>query len=67
MHLNMEDMADLPEEAREWFAGHLPYGYKNGEKITGAALQQCGLVIPEALQEFQAWQIHIVLCNGEQK
>lgn len=38
----------------------LPNGYKKGKKITGAALQQCGLVIPEALQEYQAWQIHIV-------
>ena len=64
LHLNMEDIADLPEHAREWFVGHLPYGYKNGEKITGAALQQCGLVIPEALQEFQAWQIHIVEDTG---
>lgn len=54
------DMTDVAEETRECFVGRLPYGYKDGEKITGAALQQCGLVIPEALQEFQAWQIHIV-------
>ncbi len=60
LHLNMEDIADLPEEIRGRFVRNLPYGYKNGEKITGAALRQCGLVIPEALQEFQAWQIHIV-------
>ena len=65
LHLNMEDIKDLPEHAREWFTGQLPYGYKDGEKITGSALQQCGLVIPDALQEFQAWQIHIVLCNEE--
>ena len=60
LNLNMEDMADLPEQARDWFVNRLPFGYKNGEKITGAALQQCGLVIPEALQEFQAWQIHVI-------
>ena len=30
-----------------------------GEGITGAALQQGGLVIPGALEEFGAWQIHI--------
>ena len=65
MHLNMEGMADLPEQAREWFVSRLPYGYKDGEKISGAALQQCGLVIPEALQEFQAWQIHISLYPEE--
>ena len=56
MHLYMED---LPEEAGKSFLTHLPYGYKEGERITGAALRQCGLVIPGAMQEFQAWQIHI--------
>lgn len=60
LQLNMEDIEDLPEHVREWFIRQLPYGYKDGETLTGAALQQCGLVIPEALQEFQAWQIHIV-------
>ncbi|MDE7178284.1 MAG: alpha-galactosidase [Lachnospiraceae bacterium] len=59
MHLNMDDPGNMPEEAKEWFVKSLPYGYKDGETISGAALQQCGLVIPEALQEFQAWQIHI--------
>ena len=61
----MEAMEDLPEEEREWFVRHLPYGYKNSENITGAALQQAGLVIPEPLEEFGAWQIHISLCNEE--
>ena len=60
MCLNMEGIPDLPEHAREWFVSHLPYGYKDGEKITGVALQQCGLVIPEAMEEYQAWQIHVV-------
>ncbi len=60
VRLHMEDAADLPEKEREWFTGNLPYGYHEGEKVTGAALRQCGLIIPDALQEFQAWQIHIV-------
>ncbi len=60
MCLNMEGMTQLPEEMREKFLQCLPYGYHEGETVTGAALRQCGLVIPEALEEFQAWQIHIV-------
>ena len=59
LHLDMDALTEFSEGTREWFVKNLPYGYKNGEKISGAALQQCGLVIPEALQEFQAWQIHI--------
>lgn len=51
---------DMPEEERESFINRLPYGYREGEQISGAALMQCGLVIPEALEEFQAWQVHIV-------
>lgn len=60
MHLNMDELENMPEEAKEWFVKSLPYGYKDGETISGAALQQCGLVIPGALEEYQAWQIHIV-------
>lgn len=41
---------------------YLPYGYREGEMITGAALQQCGLAIPDPVEEYQAWQIHIVEC-----
>ena len=59
MHLNMDGLEDMPEEAKEWFMKCLPYGYKEGETISGAALQQCGLVIPGAMEEYQAWQIHI--------
>lgn len=59
LYLNMEDLADLSEETREWFVRRLPYGYKDGEMISGAALRQCGLMIPEALEEYQAWQIYI--------
>ncbi len=58
--LNMDDMGNVQDWKRKLFESHLPYGYKNGETITGAALQQCGLVIPEALEEYQAWQIHII-------
>ena len=64
LHLNREEIEELPEQVREWVVGHLPYGYKDGETITGAALQQCGLVIPDALQEFHSWQIHILTAFG---
>ena len=60
MHLNMDDLGNMPDEAKEWFVKSLPYGYRDGETISGAALQQCGLVIPGAMEEYQAWQIHIV-------
>ena len=60
MRLNMDDLGNMKEKIREWFAKCLPYGYKDGEMISGAALQQCGLVIPGAMEEYQAWQIHIV-------
>lgn len=60
MHLNMDDLGDMQDKEREWFVKCLPYGYKDGETISGTALQQCGLVIPGALEEYQAWQIHIV-------
>lgn len=59
LYLNMDALGNPGEEEREQFAKHLPYGYKEGETLTGAALNQCGLVIPEAMEEFQAWQIHI--------
>jgi hypothetical protein len=36
INLNMEDMADLPQKTRDWFVSHLPYRYRNGEKIIGA-------------------------------
>lgn len=60
MQLNMDDVETLQEKEKKWFVEHLPYGYQNEEKISGAALRQCGLVIPEAMREFQAWQIYIV-------
>ena len=60
IHLYMDDMEKLDDWARYWFERQLSYGYRDGEKLTGAALGQCGLVIPEPMEEFQAWQIHIV-------
>ncbi len=60
MHLNMDGMETMQDRDQERLVKCLPYGYKNGEAITGAALQQCGLVIPEPMEEYQAWQIHIV-------
>ncbi len=35
----------------------LPYGFAEGETITGSALEDCGIVIPVAVNSFQAWQI----------
>lgn len=60
IRLLMDGVTELPEKIRDKFVRHLPYGYREGERITGAALRQCGLVIPEAVEEYQAWQIHIV-------
>ena len=54
----------LPEECREAIQNRLPLCFREGETVTGAALQQGGLVIPEALEEYGAWQIHISL-SGE--
>lgn len=59
MRLNTDGLDSWPERKRAWFLEHLPYGYREGESVTGAALKQCGLVVPDACEEFQAWQIHI--------
>lgn len=60
IHLHMDNMEKLDGGARYWFESQLSYGYRDGEKLTGAALGQGGLVIPEPMEEFQAWQIHII-------
>ena len=49
----------LPEEYREDILKKLPLCFREGETISGAALQQMGLVIPDPLEEFGAWQIHV--------
>lgn len=49
----------VPEECREAILTNLPWCFREGETVSGAALQQGGLVIPEALEEYGAWQIHI--------
>lgn len=41
----------------------LPYGFRSGEVISGAALRQVGFVIPSAVIDFQAWQIYIKQCE----
>lgn len=57
--VNTDDKEYWSEWDRQMFEENLPYGYRDGEVITGAALRQCGLLIPEAMEEYQAWQIHI--------
>lgn len=37
----------------------LPYGFHFGEVISGIALRQIGFVVPNAVDDFQAWQIYI--------
>lgn len=37
----------------------LPYGYEEGETLKGSLLEECGLVIPTAVGNYQAWQIYI--------
>lgn len=59
IRLNLDDMGIMGEQAKKYFMEYLPYGYRDGEWITGAALQQCGLAIPGPMEEYQAWQIHI--------
>lgn len=53
----------LTEDFKEKYPGkRLPYGFGPGEVISGAALRQFGLVIPEAVNGFQAWQIYVKEC-----
>ncbi|MFY9177126.1 MAG: alpha-galactosidase [Caldicoprobacterales bacterium] len=52
----------LDEKVKNWLLSKLPYGYGEGELISGAALMKGGLVIPPAFQEYQAWQIIIKQC-----
>ena len=40
----------------------LPFGFRPGEVISGAALRQFGFVVPEAVNGFQAWQIYMKEC-----
>ena len=51
----------LTDEYRENVYKKLPSYFKGEETIRGAALQQGGLVIPEALEEYGSWQIYISL------
>ena len=42
----------------------LPYGFAEGETVTGSALECCGMVIPTAVGSYQAWQIGIQECQN---
>lgn len=53
----------LKTELEKQFLEHLPYGFREGETISGAALKHCGMVIPGAVNGFQAWQIIIQECE----
>ena len=57
------EMDGLPEKYREDVRRRLPLCFREGETVTGAALKQMGLVIPDPLEEFGAWQIHISSCE----
>lgn len=49
----------LSTEEKEKLEKILPYGFHSNEFISGATLRQVGFVIPNALNDFQAWQIYI--------
>ena len=53
------ELGHLPHEIREAVLEKLPSCFREGETVTGAALKHGGLVIPEALEEYGAWQIYI--------
>lgn len=45
---------------KSYFEGQSSYGWNEDELISGSALKYCGLTIPPATNDYQAWQIHIV-------
>lgn len=55
------ELDSLPDEYRADIIRRLPLCFREGETITGAALRQVGLVIPDPLEEFGAWQIYLSL------
>ena len=50
---------ELCAKTEETEAKKLPYGYKKGELLEGALFEDCGIVIPTAVKNFQSWQIYI--------
>lgn len=58
------EMDHLSDKDRRALLEKLPVCFREGKTVTGAALQKGGLVIPEALEEYEAWQIHISLCDA---
>ena len=53
------ELDSFSNEQKEVILKKLPSYYREGETITGIALQNGGLVIPEPVEEYGAWQIHI--------
>ena len=54
----------LNEDFKEKYPGRrLPYGFGPDEVLSGAVLRQFGLIVPEAVNGFQAWQIYIKECT----
>ena len=43
----------------ELCAKKMPYGFGKDELIEGSLLENCGIVIPTAVKNFQSWQIYI--------
>ena len=53
------ELDHLADECKEEILQKLPLYFRGGETVTGSALRHGGLVIPEALQDYGAWQIHV--------
>ena len=58
------ELESVQDEYREAISQKLPLCFREGQTVTGTALQYGGLVIPEASEEFGAWQIHISLVHS---
>ena len=56
---------EICAKEEELQAKKLPYGYRKGELLEGSLLEDCGIVIPTAVKNFQSWQIYIseVVCS----
>ncbi|MDE7224059.1 MAG: alpha-galactosidase [Acetatifactor sp.] len=52
----------MPDGCREAIAERFPLYFGESESVTGAALQQGGLVIPEAMEEYGTWQLRLYSC-----
>lgn len=50
--IGVQGECTLPVNSEEHF-------FMQGQTVSGAALMHCGLMVPEALNGFQAWQIYL--------